>query len=42
MVVDHKGPTDSAVKWVKRKIDESGNAGTKVVIRSDQEESIIA
>ena len=42
MVVDHKGPTDSAVKWVKRKIDESGNAGTKIVIRSDQEESIIA
>ena len=42
MAVDHKGPTDSSVKWITRKIDESGNAGTKVVIRSDQEESIIA
>ena len=42
MAVDHKGPTDSAVKWVTGKINESGNAGTKVVIKSDQEESIIA
>ena len=42
MIVDQKGPTDAAVKWMKGKIDESGNAGTKIVIRSDQEESIIA
>ena len=42
MTVDHKGPTDSAVKWVTRKFEESGNAGMKVVIQSDQEESIIA
>ena len=35
MVVDHMGPTDSAVKWVTGKISESGNAGTTVVIRPD-------
>ena len=42
LAVDGKGATESAVKWVDKKVNESGNRGTKVVIRSDQEESIVA
>ena len=42
MATNMKGPTDSAVKWLTRKIDEAGCRGVKVVLKSDQEESIIA
>ena len=42
MATNMKGPTDSAVKWLTRKIDEAGRRGVKVVLKSDQEESIIA
>ena len=42
MAVESKGAQDSSVKWVKNKIDESGNSGTKATIRSDQEEAIIS
>ena len=40
--VCQKGAVESSVKWLTDKIDQSGNRGTKVVIRSDQEESIMA
>ena len=42
MATNMKAPTDSAVKWLTRKIDEAGCRGVKVVLKSDQEESIIA
>lgn len=42
MAVDSKGVTESSTKWLDGKINEAGQSGTKVVIRSDQEESIIA
>ena len=42
MAVGLKCPTQSAVKWLVGKIDEAGCRGTKIVLRSDQEESIVA
>ena len=42
MAVDHKGPTGSSIAWMESKLNEAGCRGTKVVLRSDQEESIIA
>ena len=42
MAVNMKGPTDSAVKWLTNKIDQAGCRGIKVVLKSDQEESIVA
>ena len=42
MGVDIKGPKQSAVKWFVGKIDQAGCHGVKVVLKSDQEESIIA
>ena len=37
-----KGVNDSSVKWTKERIDESGYLGTRIVFKSDQEESIKA
>ena len=42
MATNTKGPTESAVKWFSGKIDQAGCRGVKVVLKSDQEESIIA
>ena len=42
MAVEAKGVNESSIKWGKERIDESGHIGTKVVIRSDQEDSIVA
>ena len=42
MVVDHKGPTPSTVQWLTDRIDKAGCKGVKIVLRSDQEESIKA
>ncbi len=42
MATNMKGPTGSAVKRITRKIDEAGCRGVKVVLKSDQDESIIA
>ena len=42
MAVDRKGPTPSSVEWLVNKLDEAGCKGVKVVIRSDQEEAIVA
>ena len=42
MATSTKGPTDSAVKWLTKKIDQAGYRGIKVVLKSDQEESIMA
>ena len=42
MATNTKGPTDSAVKWPTRKIDQAGCRGIKVVLKSDQEEFIMA
>ena len=42
MVVDNKGPTASSVQWLTEKIDKAGCKGVKIVLRSDQEESIKA
>ena len=39
MVAEAKGVTDSLLKWAKERIDESGYLGTRVVLKSDQEES---
>ena len=41
MAVNIKGPTQSAVKWLVGKIDRAGRRGVKIVLKSDQEESII-
>ena len=37
-----RGITVSSLKWAKERIDESGYLGTRVVLKSDQEESIEA
>ena len=42
MVVDIKGPTESAVKWLVGKLDQAGCRGVKVVLKLDQEESSVA
>ena len=42
MAVDTKGQTQSAVKWWVGKIDQAGCPGIEIVLRSDQEESIVA
>ena len=42
MVVDHKGATTLSIAWMESKLNQAGCRGTKVVLRSDQEESIIA
>ena len=42
MAVDIKGPTQSAVKCLVGKIDQAGCRGVKIVLKSDQEEYIIA
>lgn len=39
---DAKGATESAVKWLGDKIEESGYNSVKVILKSDQEESIKA
>ena len=41
MAVDQKGPTGSSIAWMESKLNQAGCRGTKVVLRSDQEESII-
>ena len=42
MALNMKRPTDSAVKWLTGKIDQAGCGGVRVVLKSDQEVSIIA
>ena len=42
MVAETKGATDSSLKCAKERLDESGYLGTKVVLKSDLEESIKA
>ena len=42
MVVDSKGATESSTKWLNGKINEAGHSGTKIVMKSDQEEPIMA
>ena len=42
MAVDIKGPTQLAVTWLVGKIDQAGCRGVKIVLKSDQEKSIIA
>ena len=42
MAAEAKGVNESSIKWGKERIDESGHIGTKVVLRSDQEDSIVA
>ena len=42
MVVNTKGPTESAVKWLVGNFDQAGCRGVKVVLKSDQKESIVA
>jgi hypothetical protein len=42
LAVDAKGATKSSVQWVNGKIDEAGCSGTPIVLRSDQEEAIMA
>ena len=42
MAVDIKGPTQSAIKWLVGKIDEAGCRGVEIVLKSDQEEPIVA
>ena len=41
MASNMKGPADSAVKWRTGKIDQAACRGVKVVLKSNQEESII-
>ena len=40
MGAEAKGATESSLKWAKERIDESGYLGTRVVLKSDQEEAI--
>ena len=40
MVAEAKGVTDSSLKSATERIDDSGYLGTRVVLKSDQEESI--
>ena len=42
MAIDHKGATESSIAWMESKLNQAGCRGTKVVLKSDQEESIIA
>ena len=42
LAVDAKGATKSSVQWVTGKIDEAGCSGTPIILRSDQEEAIMA
>ena len=42
MAKNMKGPIESIVKWLTGKIDQAGCRGVKVVLKSDQEVSIIA
>ena len=42
MVAEAKGTTESSLKWAKGRVDESGDLGTNVVLKSDQEEAITA
>ena len=42
LAVDRKGPSPSSVQWLVDKLDEAGCRGTKIVIKSDQEEAIVA
>ena len=42
MAVDQKGVTEPSVAWMGGKLNQAGCRETKVVLRSDQEESIIA
>ena len=42
MAVDLKGPTQSAVNRLINKLDQAGYRGIKIVLKSGQEESIIA
>ena len=38
MAVDHKGATESSIDWMESKLNQAGCRGTKVVLKSDQEE----
>ena len=40
--VEHKGPTEQAVTWIIRTIEEAGYAGVGLTLKSDQEPSILA
>ena len=42
LAVEHKGVNEESIKWTNGKINESGNYGTKITLKSDQEESIMA
>ena len=42
MVVNEKKPTESAVKWIVGKVDKAGCCGIRVVLKSDQAESVVA
>ena len=42
MAVDHKGATESSIAWRESKLNQAGCRGTKLVLRSDLAESIIA
>ena len=39
---DKKGPTDGVVKWRTDRFEDSGYVGSPVIVKSDQEESIVA
>ena len=42
LAVDKKGVSETVTKWINGKINEAGCAGTAIIIRSDQEEAIVA
>ena len=42
MAVEQKGVTESSVAWIDGKLNQAGCRGTKVILKSDQEESIVA
>ena len=41
MSVDKKGATPSSVKWVTDKLEEIGDSGSEVTLKSDQEPAIL-
>ena len=42
LAVDAKEATKPSVQWVESKVDEAGCSGTPILLRLDQEESIMA
>ena len=40
--VEHKGVDETVVKWALEKLEEAGYKGTKITLKSDQEEAILA